>query len=77
MINMKFTAVIQLMSDDVVHLKDSLYNTRYNLLKQEPSGYYFVHCFGETKNRGINEELEGELASLGCYPIDIQIYWGV
>jgi hypothetical protein len=72
---MRFTAIIQLMSDDVVYLKDSLYNTRYDLIKKD--SYYYVRTFGETKNRNINEELEGELASLGCYPIDIQIYWGV
>lgn len=71
----KFTAIIQLMSDDIVYLKDALYDTRYNLLKK--GNYYYAHCFGETKNKNISAELEGELSSLGCYPIDVEIYWGV
>lgn len=71
----KFTAIVQLMSDDVVFLRDALYASRYNLLKK--GSYYYCHAFGETKNKNIAEELEGELASLGCYPISVDVYWGV
>lgn len=71
----KFTAIAKLMSEDVAYLKDSLYSTRFNLLKKD--SYYFAHTFGETKNRNITDELEGELASLGCYPIEIEVFWGV
>ncbi len=78
---MKFTAIIQLMSNDIVHLKESLYDTRFNLMKktlgQDRNSYYYAHCFGETKNKAIADELDGELSSLGCYPIEIDIYWGV
>lgn len=71
----KFTAMILLMSDDVSFLRDTLYNTRYNLLRRDT--YYYVHTFGETKNKNIAEELEGELSSLGAYPLEVEVYWGI
>ena len=72
----KFTIISRLMSDDVVYLKDALFNTRYKIIKQGENNY-FAHTYGETKTRDIETEVESELASLGVYVVSSEVYWGV
>lgn len=71
----KYTIISKLMSEDVDFIKDSLYDTRYNLLKR--GNFYYAHVFGHTRNRDILEEIEAELVSLGVYTIEHELFWGV
>lgn len=69
----RFISVSQIMQDDYQYLKDVLEDSRATLRKRD--SYYYAVIMGESKNKNIAAEIEGELASLGVYIIDTVIYW--
>lgn len=70
----KFTALIELMSNDYPYIEDALIGSRFKLMNREDR--LFALTYGESKNKyNLGEELESELVSLGVYAINTEVYF--
>jgi hypothetical protein len=70
----KYTALAKVLDADASYLNDVLDGTRYKVMRLRE--VLFILVYGETKlsRSSLIAEMDGELASLGVYGEDFQLY---